>query len=141
MNRDDLLLMGCDRKKDPFQILAAYHDQQGVTERFNKNLLVRINRELGGDFNTEQFEFYPHYSPETGELRSYLLAKEDLSVHIKALDQVFSFKAWDYIHTEISRKHDESDLKEFAKSTKAELLTKWSDPEQNFWEVLYKKRG
>lgn len=141
MNSGDLLLLGCDRKKDPKIILPAYNDAQGVTERFNKNLLVRINRELGGNFDPDLFQFYPQYSPETGELRSYLMAKEVLTVSIDALQQEFTFKAWEYIHTEISRKHDEQDLSAFAEAGNLKKSALWTDKNRYFWEVLYEKRG
>jgi dimethylhistidine N-methyltransferase len=140
MRPKDLFLLGCDRQKDPYRIKEAYHDPKGITERFNKNLLLRINRELGGDFDPQQFLFYPCYNPETGELRSFLIAKEALTVYIEQLNERFTFEAWEYIHTEISRKHHLEDLNSFAEAGRFKLLHTWSDSHSDFWEVLYQKR-
>ena len=66
----DMLLIGIDLKKNPKTVLAAYNDKQGITRRFNLNLLERINRELHADFNLSKFEHYPVYDPETGACKS-----------------------------------------------------------------------
>lgn len=108
MNDDDILFIGFDQKKDPQTILNAYNDSKGITERFNKNLLARINSELDADFDLDKFLHWEVYDPETGTAKSYLVAREDQSVRIKGLDLTVSFDAWETIHTEISQKYDDN---------------------------------
>lgn len=107
MNKDDIFFIGFDQKKDPQTILNAYNDSTGITERFNKNLLARINSELDADFDLDKFLHWEVYDPETGTAKSYLVARENQSVHINGLDLTVSFDAWETIHTEISQKYDD----------------------------------
>lgn len=139
LNSGDRLLLGVDRKKDPRRILEAYDDPQGITEKFNMNILHRINRELDGEFPVEEFLFYPSYNVVTGEMRSYLIARNNIKVPIKAIDMEVKFKAWEYIHTEVSRKYDQENLEEFAEQSGLELEDQWTDTNDDFWLVLYRK--
>lgn len=139
LHPQDLLLTGFDLKKDPAQIHAAYHDSQGVTAAFNRNLLVRINRELGGDFKPEQFAFYPFYNPENGEVRSYLLSTRQQSVSIEALGQRFEFARWDSIHTEISRKYDLPQIEALARESGFAVHQHLSDSDNLFVDSLWKR--
>jgi dimethylhistidine N-methyltransferase len=135
----DHFLLGVDRKKDPRRILEAYDDPQGITERFNMNILHRINRELNGEFPIEDFMFYPTYNVERAEVRSYLIARNNISVPIKDLELEVQFKAWEAIHTEVSRKYDQDDLADIAKHGDLKLVNQWTDANEDFWLVLYKK--
>jgi len=99
----DLVLIGFDLKKNPRIIRAAYNDREGFTKEFNLNLLRRINRELGGDFEIEQFEHYPSYDPATGECRSYLISLKDQVVHLNG-HKIF-FAKNEFISMEISQKY------------------------------------
>ena len=76
MRSGDKLIVGFDLMKDPNLIRAAYDDSHGITARFNLNLLTRINRELGGNFNVNKFGFYSFYNPVNGDVRSFLFSKE-----------------------------------------------------------------
>jgi len=98
----DMVLIGVDLKKNPKTILAAYNDKEGITKRFNLNLLERINRELGGDFDVSKFEHYPSYDPEIGACKSYLISTEDQSVKIGT--ETICFAKDEYIYMEISQK-------------------------------------
>lgn len=104
----DMLFMGFDQKKNPQTILDAYNDPGGITSAFNKNLLVRMNRELNADFPLDKFRHWECYDPETGTAKSYLVATEALEVCIKKLDLKVSFHQWETIHTEISQKYDDT---------------------------------
>lgn len=64
MRTGDQLLIGLDLQKDPEIILAAYNDSKGVTSDFNLNLLDRINKEMGANFNRDKFKHFPTYDPE-----------------------------------------------------------------------------
>ena len=107
MGREDLLFIGFDQKKDPATIQAAYDDPEGITEAFNKNILGRINRELGGQFDPEKFRHWEVYDPETGTAKSYLVAREPMRVRIGELNLEVGFERWETIHTEISQKYDD----------------------------------
>jgi len=107
MDERDALLIGLDLKKDPAVIKAAYDDPQGITAQFNLNLLERINRELGGDFEPERFSHRPHYDPDTGEATSWLRSEARQRVRIEALQQSFEFDEGERIFMEISQKYDQ----------------------------------
>ena len=102
LNEGDMSLIGFDLKKNPATVLAAYNDKGGITKRFNLNLLERINRELGGDFDLTKFEHYPTYDPETGACKSYLISQEDQIVSIG--NKHVHFQKDEYIFMEISQK-------------------------------------
>ncbi len=106
MNAEDLIFIGFDLHKNPKTILNAYDDSQGVTSRFNLNLLKRINRELGADFNTEEFSHYASYHPTECAARSYLISHKEQTVFIKSLGKSFHFKKWEPIYMEVSQKYN-----------------------------------
>lgn len=106
MNPNDLLFIGFDLKKDPHVIVRAYDDPQGVTARFNLNLLARINRELGGSFDLEKWTHYAVYRPVQSAARSFLISREKQDVRIDALDRTFEFEQWEAVFMEISQKYD-----------------------------------
>lgn len=101
----DKLLTGFDLKKEPSVILNAYNDPQGATAAFNLNLLERMNRELGADFNVQDFCHWESYDPATGATRSFIVSKKAQHVFIKALSQSFRFDAWEGINVELSQKY------------------------------------
>jgi L-histidine N-alpha-methyltransferase len=112
MSEDDTLLIGLDLKKDPAVIRAAYDDSAGYTRAFNLNLLSRINRELGGEFDVRDFEHKPEYDPESGAARSYIASSKDQQVHVAALGETFAFEEGERIHVEISQKYDDAMINE-----------------------------
>lgn len=114
LNEGDEVAIGFDFKKDPTLINGAYNDKKGVTAAFNKNILKRINQELGGHFDPDKFQFYASYNPFVGAVQSTLVATENQDVHINALDQAFHFEAWEPIHTESSFKYTVSDIQALA---------------------------
>lgn len=130
----DALLLGVDMQKDPQRILRAYNDPEGVTARFNLNLLTRINRELGGDFDLDSFQFHPTYSPQTGEVRSYLLSTKAQTVTVAG--HTYEFEAWEPIHTEISRKYRPSELRTLLASAGFKVIHRYEDPEALFSDIL-----
>lgn len=135
----DRFLMGVDRKKNPRKIIKAYDDSKGVTKKFNLNLLHRINRELDANIPVDDFIFYPTYNVELGEVRSYLIASQDMTIDIKALEMQVEFKAWEYLHTEISRKYDRQELETFAKKGNLTIEHMWTDDNSDFWVILFRK--
>lgn len=110
----DALLLGVDLVKDPAVVLAAYNDPQGVTARFNLNVLRRLNRELGMDFDLSQFRHFATYSPLDGAARSFLVSARAQTVTSAALGAQFRFRAGETIYTEQSQKYSRSTLTELA---------------------------
>ena len=141
MGPNGLLFMGMDQKKNPQTILDAYDDQAGITEAFNKNVLKRINTELGGNFDLDRFLHWEVYDPETGTAKSYLVSKEEQTVFIEDLDLKVSFDAWESIHTEISQKYDDKTVHWLAKESGLEIVTSFEDSKKLFKDYLLKKIG
>lgn len=105
MNDNDLLFIGFDLQKDPHVIVRAYDDDKGITAAFNLNLLKRINRELGANFDLDRFSHYAVYRPVECAARSFLISRERQSVYIDALNRTFEFEQWEAIFMEISQKY------------------------------------
>jgi len=101
---NDLLLVAFDLKKNPKVILNAYNDAQGVTRQFNLNLLERLNRELGANFDLNSFEHYPTYQPLSGITYSFIVSLKKQKVEIQG--QEFNFENGEVIHTEVSQKYN-----------------------------------
>lgn len=140
MRSGDLLFVGFDQKKHPQAIKEAYNDPTGVTEAFNKNLLVRINEELGADFNPDLFMHWEAYNPETGTASSFLVATEQQKVSIERLQLEVEFHQWETIHTEISQKYDDATVNWLAGKAGLEVDREFSDREGLFKDyVLVKK--
>ena len=135
----DYLLIGFDMKKDIQLLKQAYNDPQDVTARFNLNLLHRINRELGGNFEVDQFQHYSTYNALSGAMESYLISRQEQVVDIEALNQSFSFEAWEPVHTEYSYKYLESDITSLAEETGFTIVTQLMDSKNYFvdsvWQV------
>lgn len=136
---DDLLFMGFDQKKNPQTILDAYNDETGITEAFNKNILTRINRELGGDFEVENFKHWEVYDPETGMAKSFLVATEAMQVTIEKLQLTVNFDQWETIHTEISQKYDDKTVHWLAEESGLEIETFFTDEKGYYKNYLFRK--
>jgi L-histidine N-alpha-methyltransferase len=106
----DGFLVGYDLKKDPSILELAYDDPTGVTAAFNKNLLARINRELGGDFNLRDFSFFARYDAADGVVRSHLRAERAFTAHIPGAGLEVPFEAGETIHMESSYKFTREDM-------------------------------
>jgi dimethylhistidine N-methyltransferase len=140
LNHDDGLLIGFDLKKDIDFLLRAYNDAGGVTREFNLNLLHRINRELGGDFDVSKFRHMGTYDVFSGAMESYLVSMEEQSVFIKQIGLSFPFKAWEPIHTEYSYKYLISDIDKLAAETGFQVLEHLFDSKRYFVDSLWRVR-
>ena len=138
LNQDDYLLIGFDLKKDIDALLRAYNDHLGVTSQFNLNLLRRINNELGGNFNLDSWRHYGTYNVFTGAMESYLVSLEAQVVRIDALENEFSFAAWEPILTEYSYKYLESDIDALAHTAHFETHRKFHDASHWFCNALWR---
>lgn len=137
---EDLLFMGFDQKKDPQIILDAYNDKTGITAAFNKNLLHRINRDLGGNFDVDKFKHWEIYNPETGTAESFLIAQEPMNVFIEDLGLEVVFQKWETIHVEISQKYDDATVEWLALQSNLEIVTSYSDEREYYKNYIFKKK-
>ena len=128
------LLIGVDLQKDRHVIEAAYNDSAGVTAKFNKNLLARINRELGANFNLAHWQHYATYNPADGRIEIYLISETDQTVRIS--DHSFQFRAGEKILTEYSYKHTIGGFTMLARQAGFEFQRVWTD-DNRWFGVFY----
>ncbi|RSU78459.1 L-histidine N(alpha)-methyltransferase [Sphingomonas sp. S-NIH.Pt3_0716] len=131
-----MLLIGMDRIKDRDRLIAAYDDEAGVTAAFNRNLLVRINRELEGDLPVEAFAHRAIWNDEKARIEMHLEATEPLHFHVAG--QCFHMKAGETIHTESSHKYGARDERLLLRAGGWEPTAEWMDPDGLFALVLAK---
>jgi len=133
----DGLLVGADLKKDSRQLVAAYDDPIGVTSAFNLNLLARINRELGGNFDVHAFAHRAYYNEGAGRMEMYLESLRAQRVEISEIDLCLSFEEGEKIHTENSHKFDRSGLESLAQASGFRIEKFWSDSQSRFSSSLW----
>jgi dimethylhistidine N-methyltransferase len=119
------MLIGTDLKKDANMLHAAYNDSRGVTAAFNLNLLARINRELGGDFDLRSFAHYAFYNAPCGRIEMHLVSLKRQNVRIGA--QRFGFERGESIHTENSHKYSSAGFRALAENAGFAQARCWSD--------------
>jgi dimethylhistidine N-methyltransferase len=125
-----MLLIGVDLKKDKRVLDAAYDDAQGVTAEFNLNLLHRINRELGGDFQVKRFRHKAFYDEARGRIEMHLESLYSQFVHVAG--QRFEFRPGETIHTEISCKYGVQEFQALAARARFHAEKVWTDPANLF---------
>ena len=128
MDPGDRLLLGTDLDKEPSILEAAYDDARRVTARFNLNILERINRELGGDFDLDRFRHESRYRADLRRVEMHLVSRYDHEVAIPAADLVVRFARDESIHTENSHKYTPATLREIAGRSGFEEEAAWTDP-------------
>jgi dimethylhistidine N-methyltransferase len=132
----DAILLGADLKKDPAVLERAYNDPTGVTAAFDKNLLARINRELGGGFDLDAFEHVARYDASRGSVDSFLVAQRGMTVPIERLGIDVRLNASETIHTESSHKFDAGDIASLAASSGFRVERSWTDSANRFGVTL-----
>lgn len=138
MNERDLIFIGFDLHKNPKTIVNAYDDSQGVTAKFNLNLLKRINRKLGADFNIEEFSHYASYHPLERAARSFLISQKDQTVEISSLGEKFQFKKWEPIYMEVSQKYNEQMIEKLALESGFSVGENFYDDNKFYLDSLWK---
>jgi len=133
----DALLLGTDLVKPLSQILPAYDDPIGVTAAFNLNLLARINRELGGDFDPRRFRHQARYNQLEQRVEIHLLSLVSQTVRIPAADFEFTLRAGETIWTESSHKFVLDEIPELARKTGFLSVGQWVDTAWPFAENLW----
>src|SRR3989440_11996673 len=131
---DGGLLIGVDLQKDRDVLERAYNDSAGVTAQFNKNLLARINRELGADFDLHRWQHHAIYNPTEGRIEIYLISDNAQTVHIGARE--FQFRAGEEILTEYSYKHTIPGFIKLARDAGFQFRQVWTD-DARWFGVFY----
>ena len=132
LRKDDALLLGADLKKDTATLEAAYNDALGVTAAFNLNVLARINRELGGNFDLRGFKHHARYNAEAGRVEIFIESLCDQEVAIENLGLEVEFSAGEQIHTENSYKYDLAGISQLAATTGFACTRTWLDSQGRF---------
>ena len=131
-----MLLIGVDLKKDSARLEIAYDDPAGVTAAFNLNLLTRINRELGGDFDLDTFNHVARYNTNLGRIEMHLKSTKAQTVTING--QPFDFAEGETIHTENSYKYSIEEFQALAERAGFKPMQVWTDAENLFAVHLFK---
>jgi dimethylhistidine N-methyltransferase len=132
----DALLIGFDLIKDACVLHAAYNDAQGVTAAFNKNMLVRINRELGGSFDLEAFEHVAFWNRRESRIEMHLESVYEQTVWVEDLGRGFHFDRGERIHTENSYKFNAGSIARLLRRSGFKLEKQWTDAQGWFCEAL-----
>jgi L-histidine Nalpha-methyltransferase len=128
----DALLLGTDMAKDVAPLLAAYNDRAGVTAEFNKNILARLNRELGANFALDAFEHRAIWNPSQSRIEMHLDSRCNQMVHVELLHRNFGFKRGESIHTENSYKFSPEQVEEMLQKSGYVLEQSWYDDKRWF---------
>lgn len=135
----DGLLLGTDLKKDRATLELAYADPTGVTAAFDRNVLGRINRELGGDFDLRAFEHVATYDEARGAVDSFLVATRAMHVVLAGIGVAVDLAAGERIHVESSYKFSDEDVARLANATGFRLAQTWHDRAHRFGASLLVK--
>ena len=136
----DLFLLGTDLVKPERALISAYDDPLGLTAAFNKNLLQRINAELGGSFDLRTFEHEARWNRACSRVEMHLVSTRPQQVRIPHADLVASFGAGDSIWTESSYKYERHDIAGLGLSGGFVQRMQWVDPVAGFALTLFARR-
>ncbi|MBT8078555.1 MAG: L-histidine N(alpha)-methyltransferase [Gammaproteobacteria bacterium] len=131
LGRHATMLIGVDLVKSVDRLEQAYDDSQGVTDAFNKNVLVRINNELGGTFDVQQFEHRAVFNKEQSRIEMHLVSKSDQFVEIDGTYRI-RFRAGETIHTENSHKYTLDGFRALARQAGWSPVACWTDVNDDF---------
>lgn len=124
------LLLGVDLRKDPAFIVPAYDDAQGVTARFNLNVLKRLKNELGAELELDAFAHAAIWVAAKSRLEMRLVAQRPTKIVLDG--RTFSFETGDHIHTESSRKFERADVEQLGAKAGFKIQSFWTDPDRRF---------
>lgn len=124
------LLIGVDLKKETQILEAAYNDAQGITAAFNLNLLTRINRELGADFDLSQWRHRAFYNAAEGRIEMHLVSR--VAQQVSLAGHTFDFAEGETIHTENSYKYSVAEFRDLAARAGFTTDTVWTDDDKLF---------
>jgi dimethylhistidine N-methyltransferase len=132
----DMLLLGVDMVKDISRLVAAYDDASGVTAAFNRNMLARINRELGADFDLMKFRHKVRWNGAHSRIEMHLESLLDHQVSIPSLELSLAFRRGETIHTENSYKFTSEGAEHLLAHTGFTVVDKWTDTRRWFGVFL-----
>jgi dimethylhistidine N-methyltransferase len=133
------LLIGVDTTQDPALLIPAYDDAAGVTAEFDLNLLDRVNRELGGDFDRREFRHVARHDPRLGRVEMHLVSRRAQEVHV--LGRTFSFAEGETIHTENAYKYSPVDFLRMAHAAHWRCERSWRDGGRTGFTVYLLRRA
>ncbi len=137
LNQGDYILVGFDLRKDPDLIQKAYNNE--ATRNFNYNMLKRINKELGADFDISQFKHYGLYNPILGANESWLISLVQQTVYIEKLNLSFDFAPFEPIHLHYSFKYLESEITAMAINARFKVIKNYYDRKHYCANSLWQK--
>ena len=141
MTESDLFLIGLDMVKERGMLEAAYNDSQGVTARFNLNILSRINEELGGNFVLENFEHHSEFNAGRSRMEMHLRSKQRQHVRIPKSNQVLQMEEDEFIHTENSHKYTVPGISSMMDRAGLDVRRIWQDEMRHYSVVLASRRN
>jgi dimethylhistidine N-methyltransferase len=124
------IIVGVDLKKDPAQIEAAYNDAAGVTRDFTLNMLVRLNREIGTDFDVDAFRHRARYNALAGRIETTLVSTKRQEVHVG--HDIFAFREDEAMQVEYSCKYSLDDFAQMANKAGLSVARVWMDEDKRF---------
>ena len=128
LSTGDALLLGTDMVKPASVLVPAYDDAQGVTARFTKNLLARMNRELAANFDLFAFTHHVRWNPRLARMELYLRSEKEQVVELPRLDLQVRFGRGELLHTENSHKFSDEAVRSMLHAAGFQLEQSWSDP-------------
>jgi dimethylhistidine N-methyltransferase len=132
LSAGDALLLGTDMVKSPEILIPAYDDAQGVTARFNKNILRRINREFGGNFDLDSFRHVAEWNPAQSRMEIFLESTQPQVVTLSLTGTRMRFRSGERIHTENSNKYTLEMVERMLCVSGFKLEKSWFDKRQWF---------
>jgi dimethylhistidine N-methyltransferase len=137
LQEGDALLLATDLEKPVSQLLLAYDDPAGVTAAFNMNLLARINRDLGADFDLKQFRHLARYDESERRVEMHLVSKAWQRITIREAGFRFYLRAGETIWTESSHKYNPDEVIQMGSRTGFRCVQQWCDAEWPFAQNLF----
>ncbi|MCW8797148.1 MAG: L-histidine N(alpha)-methyltransferase, partial [Chlorobium sp.] len=141
MEPGDGLLIGFDRVKDTAVLELAYNDAEGITARFNLNILNVVNSLIKSDFNPKDFRHRAFYNRKLRRIEMHLEAGSDVRVKSLLAEEEMLIRKGERIHTESSHKFEESDIRTLAQTAGLVVKNIFSDEREWFSLVQYGKEG
>jgi dimethylhistidine N-methyltransferase len=139
MNKVDSLLVGFDLHKSEKILNTAYNDSAGITSKFNLNILARINKELGGEFDLTLFKHHAFYNREKRRIEMHLVSTCKQQIYIREIGKTFDFEEGESIHTENSYKYTLNQIDALAKRCNLKVKKHFLDRSRWFDLAMFKR--
>jgi dimethylhistidine N-methyltransferase len=136
VNEGDALLLAFDLEKDPGALIRAYDDALGVTAAFNKNVLVRLNRQWQANFPLDSFVHKSLWNADHRRIEMHLFANEDCTVTIPRLSRTLRVRAGESLWTESSHRFSLREISEWASASRFRIARQWLDMDWPFAQLL-----